>query len=431
MSTAQRYFAHYCENTDHPAEGRIVQEARSVQDAHGQPFFQHIITYHKSDLAPSFVERCQEHFQHERGSGYWCWRPQTILQVLELMKDGDELLYSDSGSRLDQQLPRLWHRLQVQDVVPFEMGPPHCLYEEHWTKMDLCVFLKAYDHMKSYQRSASFSLWRKNPETLALARQWSELACNFHNVSDTPSRTPNQPGFREHRYDQSIWSLLTKIQGIRADPYPIYGVCDPGSCNAPLSLQRMGTYYGTDKAARGFCDVYEHKFQSTRETVRHVLEVGVSRGASLKMWRDYFPQATIYGLDCSEGHDGYYLEWRAGVDTERIELYKLDQSREEELTQFLALMQERGITFDLVVDDGSHLMRDQQITLRHFFPLVRPGGFYVIEDVHTSLSGSSDVLPDKSNTTLGMIDNWHLTKKVKSPYADLQEVSDNLAEIDL
>ncbi len=62
-------------------------------------------------------------------------------------------------------------------------------------------------------------------------------------------------------------------------------------------LTRIGRRYGTDKVEHGFCAFYDEHLDASRGRVRKVLEIGVFQGASLQMWRDYFPRATIHGLD--------------------------------------------------------------------------------------------------------------------------------------
>lgn len=209
-----------------------------------------------------------------------------------------------------------------------------------------------------------------------------------------------------------------------------------------MTLRSLGALYGTDKVAHGFCDTYDNKFGSVKSTVLQVLEVGVFFGSSLRMWQDYFPQATIHGIDTFEGLQGngsrfpnadkFYKEWTEGTyNTPRIKLYKCDQSREIDLVKFAVEMKSQGIRFDIIVEDGSHLMRDQQITLKHLFPLVKSGGYFVIEDIHTSLQEYADILPDKSNTTLTMINRYQSTGTLDSIYTDLSEVKSNIAGVDL
>jgi hypothetical protein len=89
------------------------------------------------------------------------------------------------------------------------------------------------------------------------------------------------------------------------------------------------------------------------------------------MWQRYFPNAMVYGLDI--------YEKRLGLGS-RIVTIKGSQSDVEVLGELAA----RYGPFDLIVDDGSHIGSDQQVSFRALFDAVKPGGFYVIEDVRTS-----------------------------------------------
>jgi predicted O-methyltransferase YrrM len=104
--------------------------------------------------------------------------------------------------------------------------------------------------------------------------------------------------------------------------------------------------------------------------VKRVLEIGVAKGNSLRMWADYFPQAEIFGVD--NNPDYLYS------DDGRIKSFLGDQSTQEKL---LAVMNEIGGTFDLIIEDGSHNSPDQVVSANTLVPLLAPGGIYVAEDV--------------------------------------------------
>jgi Methyltransferase domain len=140
------------------------------------------------------------------------------------------------------------------------------------------------------------------------------------------------------------------------------------------SLNDLALIHGADKstAAHGFADIYETYLRDWRDRPVTVLEIGVYRGASLRMWRDYFPRGQVYGVDI----------WPNAAEQrgERIEVFVGDQSDERVLADVLAAA---GAP-DLVVDDGGHTIELQDATLRFLWPQLRPGGLYVVEDTHTS-----------------------------------------------
>ncbi len=137
-------------------------------------------------------------------------------------------------------------------------------------------------------------------------------------------------------------------------------------------LTELGTRYGTDKAVHGFCAFYDEQFGDESRSFEKIMEIGVHRGSSLYMWREYCPKAQIHGLDAVKTNI---------PATERITVYEGDQADRRDLQ---ALLDAAGSNFDLIMDDGGHTMEQQQVSFGFLFPHVRPGGIYVIEDLHTS-----------------------------------------------
>lgn len=146
------------------------------------------------------------------------------------------------------------------------------------------------------------------------------------------------------------------------------------------NLCKLAKHYGTDKYPY-YTPFYDALLKSRRETVRNVLEIGVGTpgamshmpgyqpGASLRMWQDYFPNATILGLDVVP-----MPVLGARIDTEVV-----DQRNELVLYAAAASW---SLRYDLILDDGSHGPQDQVNTARTLVPLLAPGGLYIIEDVN-------------------------------------------------
>lgn len=138
-------------------------------------------------------------------------------------------------------------------------------------------------------------------------------------------------------------------------------------------LCKLALKYKSDKCARRgkhtYTEYYYPLFKDKRKAVKKVLEIGIGKGASLLMWRDFFPNAKIYGVD-------YRPDLLMKRD--RIESILCDQRRKEHL---LALIGNIGPDIDLIIDDGSHRPRDQIFTCVTLMPLLNKGVTYVIEDV--------------------------------------------------
>jgi len=140
-------------------------------------------------------------------------------------------------------------------------------------------------------------------------------------------------------------------------------------------LAELFKKYGTDKLEHGYADFYEGYFGPIRESVESFLEIGVYKGASMRVWLDYFPNAKVWGLD-----DGCWQKsWDFG--TVRAEVLLTDQALRAGLS---AVLERTGGDYDVVLDDGGHTMWGQQVSLACLLPGVKSGGLYVLEDLHTS-----------------------------------------------
>ena len=145
-------------------------------------------------------------------------------------------------------------------------------------------------------------------------------------------------------------------------------------------IKKLGLKYGTDKVTKHNYDiVYHDLFKDKRETVKKVLEIGVAEGAGLRMFRDYFPNAMIYGAD--NDPDRILKE-------DRIETHLCDQANFRDLVH---LIDKIGGDIDLVVEDGSHKPNDQLFTSLYLLPLLKKGSVYIIEDVNVAFVDLLDV----------------------------------------
>ena len=146
------------------------------------------------------------------------------------------------------------------------------------------------------------------------------------------------------------------------------------------SLKEISLKYDVDKLELGFLDHYEEKFESIRNDITKVLEIGVETGRSHRMWLEYFPNANIYGFDIFKfGVDELNRLQKDNPYLDRSIMFKGDQENTNDLEKFLSL---HGGDFDIIIDDGGHTIKQQQLSLGILFNAVKPGGYYIIEDLH-------------------------------------------------
>ena len=139
----------------------------------------------------------------------------------------------------------------------------------------------------------------------------------------------------------------------------------------PKTLIELGTKYGTDKGkeGHGYVFSYEQYLFPFKDKPLKIFEIGVRTGNSVKMWEEYFTNATIFGLDCEPKCKEY--------ETRRI---KILTGYQENMPYIKAQGAAIG-KIDIIVDDGSHKHSDICASLEMLSPFLAVGGFYFIEDI--------------------------------------------------
>jgi hypothetical protein len=167
-------------------------------------------------------------------------------------------------------------------------------------------------------------------------------------------------------------------------------------------LEALALMHGSDKASHGYCALYHDLFAPLRDRPVRVLELGVGGferpddpafgGASLRMWRDYFPDGHVVGLDIYD---------KSGVAGERLTVV---QGSQDDAVLLSRLVAQHG-PFDIVIDDASHIPALTKRSFELLFPTLLEGGIYVLEDVATSywpLWGGR-FRPGARGTTMAMV----------------------------
>lgn len=146
-----------------------------------------------------------------------------------------------------------------------------------------------------------------------------------------------------------------------------------------VTLHELGQKHGTDKWDRNhtfmgesYLHIYERYLEPLRGMRLNFLELGVRNGNSLRMWKEYFPRARVYGVDFNASCKQH--------EEERIEILIASQ---DDVMQLGALADRAG-GFDVVLDDASHINHLTHASFRCLFPRLCPGGFYIMEDLGMS-----------------------------------------------
>jgi len=122
-----------------------------------------------------------------------------------------------------------------------------------------------------------------------------------------------------------------------------------------------------------YFDIYDRHFSRFKDREITILEIGVSQGGSLQMWKDYFgPKAKIFGIDINPACKS--------LEEENIKIFIGSQSDRK----FLREVKKQIPPIDILIDDGGHGMIQQIVSYEELFDYVKENGVYLCEDLHTS-----------------------------------------------
>lgn len=131
--------------------------------------------------------------------------------------------------------------------------------------------------------------------------------------------------------------------------------------------------YKTDKfTGHQYMETYKKVLNPRKNTAKNILEIGVKAGGSVLLWRDFFTNAKIYGIDI----DG--MPEDLVNNNERITIIK-DNAYDLQFihNNFVS----KGIKFDVLIDDGPHSLESMMFFAKHYSALMADGGVMVIEDI--------------------------------------------------
>ena len=193
--------------------------ARVKRQAEELPF-NRVITYNEEELRgmSDFWERHKSFIEsNPRGFGYWLWKPYLVHKTLTSMRDGEILVYMDAGASLHSnvgQFNELIRQVSTNSsgIISWVLN---FTKEKSWTKYDLIDYLDAETlwNKDVEQLHATFFILKNTESVRSLIHKWYEVGSNYHLIDDSPSKLPNDSTFREHRHDQSIFSILRRQHG--------------------------------------------------------------------------------------------------------------------------------------------------------------------------------------------------------------------------
>lgn len=205
------------------ADGRMSISAnnclRSGQDI---GFADKVELYHPGSLSKEFIKKMSAVLAHERGAGFYCWKPYCIQQATNGMNDGDYLVWSDAGTTWLEPISKLIECMG-QDIMFFTNGFKHF----EWCKMDCLINMIQAFGVTSFnqldnrcQVQASHIIFKINADTRTFIDQWLWWSMQPGMIDNEESIVMNYPTFREHRWDQAILTNLQIAYGYKLHWFP-------------------------------------------------------------------------------------------------------------------------------------------------------------------------------------------------------------------
>jgi hypothetical protein len=184
-------------------------------------------SYCPSDIPADFYRSHRRILDAPLGAGNWLWKPYFIVHTLANMNEGDLLIYADSGMQFVNPIAPF---LTAMDTIESDL---HILGEHaseaQYTRRDAFVLMEADSERFAFspQRLASAFLLRNTSWARDFAQRYLDCACDPRILLDGPNHfeQDNYAEFVAHRHDQSVFSLLSKKEGV---PCPALGLITEG-----------------------------------------------------------------------------------------------------------------------------------------------------------------------------------------------------------
>jgi hypothetical protein len=230
--------------------------------------------------ADGFTTRHADLFPGSKGYGWYAWKPYIIQQALRSADDGDLIIYQDVGRR-EPILVR--HRLSFwldylnehqQECVPGVLIPwwgPNRLWTKQQTLAELDMDEPRFRDCPQVQ--ASWSVWRKCPESIEFIKEWTDLSTRRSLIGGELSEglEGECPGFVEHRWDQSLLTLLTWKNGLK-----------------PISSLHQASPEINEKS----CDAWMVRLGATCESI--ICSIGINLVSTLYIHLEKFVKSLFY-----------------------------------------------------------------------------------------------------------------------------------------
>ncbi|CAM8619976.1 hypothetical protein [Candidatus Planktophila dulcis] len=193
--------------------------------------------------------------ENPKGYGYWIWKPILILDFIKNYPNIDVILYLDSGCEFisNPSSDITWNNYLAK-VGKFEaVFFANDLKEYSWTKQELFEYLSVSAEEKITDQLVGGAFLMTRNFALGFCKKWLEVmqVDNFLYANDEVNHLKQNVEFREHRYDQSVLSILAKRESnvciLRGNEEIYFPMNWQNALHKPIWTSRNGSYFSTIK----------------------------------------------------------------------------------------------------------------------------------------------------------------------------------------
>ena len=179
-----------------------------------------------------------------------------------------------------------------------------------------------------------------------------------------------------------------------------------------MSLRDLIDNSRTDKdTTHSYLDLYQSLLEKKKETAVKVLEIGIHKGGSIKMWDDFFINADVYAVDILPKE----RMWEELLNKESIHLYNSEDAYNSGFVQNEFIDNE--FQFDMMLDDGPHTLQSMIQFIKLYLPLLKHDGILIIEDVQQM--EWLDILKENVPSNFRNYIQYYDLRKSKDRYDDI------------
>lgn len=391
------------------------------------PYFKKIFSYNKKtlkelpdskDICNSFEEQLDQN-PNANHFGYFDFKPFIIQHTLSSLPENALLLYHDGNFEKNKQYwQNDWENIEKISEFLLEQNNSDIFVQIEREG----VFVK--NHVKDYVLNHFFNKEEKeiikncyliNAARIILrntefSRNFIKEYLNYCKNKKLISKTPIgniDPDFKWSCGDQDIlncliyryildgklnasfpkFSFLYRVIRLENKPFMWYDKFHTTGlqyCQNNRLLQYMNKYslslsdifkkYGSDKSSdwHNYDKIYEQIFEPIRFDNINLFEIGIFKGASVKSWKEYFPNANIYGAD---------IDKDLLINENRIKSYYCNQEDSESILNMFNNEDLKDLKFNIIIDDGKHEFFANINFLKNAFFKLKSRGIFIIEDL--------------------------------------------------